>query len=272
MEIVVPVGGYFFDEQAPGDSGYGFFARGVDLGYEQYVAVIEAPRKLLQQGLGPGIAVRLEGYYQAALRVAVGKGFKDRPDFGWVVTIVVQDQHSPSFPFYLKPALHARHVLQPRLDGRPGYFQLMGHCNRREGIEHVVAARDSDFHFAQFLSVMEGPIRAAQTAGLHLSGLEIRLRRKPVGCEPLFDSRQNGLDVFVFEAQNRLSVKRDFVYELKESISYVADVPVVVEVFKIYIGDNCDGRGQQEKSAVTLIRFGHHEFAASQFGIGAPGI
>lgn len=175
MEFMVPVGCDFLCEPEARYARYWLFARRIDFGYQQNVAVIKASGKLVEQGFGAAVAVRLEGYYAAPIRITACKGFEDRPDFSRVMAVVVEDQYAPGFSLYLEPALDARHIAQARLDRWPGNLEFMGHRHGRKRIEHIVAARNLNFHLAQFLRFMKNPERAAKAAVLDLPGLEIGL-------------------------------------------------------------------------------------------------
>src|SRR5579875_3707360 len=95
------------------------FARGVDLGEQQHVRVVEGVEELGEEILGARVAMRLEGDDQPA-REALARRAQRRADLGRVVPVVVDHEHLLLLAPHLEAAVHAAERRErPRADLEP---------------------------------------------------------------------------------------------------------------------------------------------------------
>ena len=74
------------------------------------------------------------------------------------------------------------------------------------------------------------------------------------------------------QAHHRKAVKRHILDELVEGLLDPFEVPVVVEMFRIDIGDDGDVGRQLDEGAVAFVGLHDHPLPAAQAGIGAVGV
>ncbi len=71
------------------------------------------------------------------------------------------------------------------------------------------------------------------------------------------------------DAKHRKAVKRDIGNEGQKALLHRLDRAVMVEMFRVHIGDDRAGCAQFGECAVAFVGFDHHPIAAAQFGVAA---
>ena len=101
----------------------------------------------------------------------------------------------------------------------------------------------------------------------------VSLRGQAVGDDlPVRDPGNHGLHFRVIHTERGKSVERNVRNETVECPLQGVKIPVMIEMFRIDIGDNSNRRRQFQERTVTFIRLGHHPFTFTNPGIGAIGV
>ena len=102
--------------------------------------------------------------------------------------------------------------------------------------------------------------------------LVIGLGAHAVGLVALLDLRDERLDVRLVQAEDRHAVERHLVDEREEGRLDLVDVPVIVEMLRVDVGDHGDGRRELEEAPVALVRLGDKELSLPELGVRAEGV
>src|SRR6266850_1555717 len=245
------------------DAGDRRFAGRVDVHHDQYVSQVEGREELLAQVQGPSVPVWLEHRHDPTVEPGLGGG-QGRPDLGGMMAVVVDHRDAAGAPEDLKAALDTRESSQRFLNSGERDLELQPHPHRREGVEHVVAARDLQRDLAQEAAALED-LEAARHAGqVQAARHEVRARFQAVGDDPLLDSRDEELDVRLIQAQDRRAVEGHLVDERDEGVADRVEAPVVIEMLGVDGRDDRDRRRQLQERAVGLVGLGDQVLALAE--------
>ena len=100
------------------------------------------------------------------------------------------------------------------------------------------------------------------------AGVKIGLAVEPVGGQALAHLRDDRLDVWVVETEDREPVERHLVDEVDKGRADLVEIAVVVEMVGIDIGDHGDRRRKFEERAVGLVGLGDQELPLAELGVG----
>lgn len=244
---------------APVGAGDRCLARRVDLAEQQHVDLGEHPGEILEQVAGPGIAVRLKGDHQAALRPAVPDRAHSGGDLPGVMAVVVDEQHPTAraveFPIDLETPADPLESLKPAQQGPVADAQFVGYGNGGEGVLHVVPSREVQRH----LEPLAHPVATHREVGPcallpEVHGAHAGLLAEPVGQDRTPDLRQQIAHHRVVEAQHRKAVERQVMQKFQEAATQRPEIaPVGTQVIGVDVGDHGHHRLQIQERGVALV-------------------
>jgi len=244
----------------------------IDIGQHQHVGIVECGDELVEQFMGPAVAVGLESGYDPPLRPPLAGGGKGGPDFGRMVAVVVNDHDPFRFPLDGEASADAAEFGKPFLDRGEGDIQLHGHGNAGHGIEHVVCSRHAEGDLPQAVPLVMGDKGGIEAVMRDMGRTDIGLGGESVGHVALLHLRQYLADVPVVETENRQAVERHLVDEFDKGLPDLLDAGVEIQVVGIDIGHHGNGGGKNQERAVRFIRLGDEELPLAELGVGADGI
>ena len=109
-----------------GDALDGLLARGVDVGHEQHVGLVEGAAELVPERLRARVAVGLEEHHRPPRARPRAQGLEGDPDLGGVMAVVVHHEHAARFAAHLEAAVDAGEGLEAGLDGGEGHAEVAG--------------------------------------------------------------------------------------------------------------------------------------------------
>src|SRR6266850_5044742 len=242
------------------DAGNRRLAGRVDVHHDQHVSQIERRQELFSQVQRPGVAVRLKHRHDPTVEPGLGGG-QGRADLGRMMTVIVDHRDVTGTTQDLKSALDSREAGQRPLNGCERDLEVQPHPDRRERVEHVVAARDLERDFPEEGLALIDLEAAGHAHELQAARDEIRARLEPVRDDPLLDPREQELDVRLVQAEHRRAVEGHLVDERDEGVADRVEAPVVVEVLGVDGRDDRDRRRQLQERAVGLVGFGDEKLA-----------
>src|SRR5213593_1884307 len=245
------------------DAGDRRLAGRVDVHHDQHVSQIERRQELVPQMLGPGVAVRLKHRHDPTVEAGLGGG-QGRPDLGRVMTVVVDHRDATGTTQDLKSALDSGESGERPLNRGKRDLQVQPHADRRERVEHVVAAGDLERDLAEEAVALIDLEPAGHAREVQAARDEVRARLEPIRDDPLLDSRDQELDVRLIQAEHRRAVEGHLVDEGDEGVADRVEGAVVVEVLGVDRRDDRDRRRQLQERAVGLVGFGDEELALAQ--------
>src|SRR2546427_383739 len=128
-------------------------------------------------------------------------------DLREVVTVVVDHGDCAGTTEDLKPALDSREAGQRSLDRRERDLEIETDADRREGVEHVVAARDLERDFPEQALALIDLEAAGHAREPPKSRDEIGARLEAVRDDPFLDPGNQELDVLLVEAEGHRRVE-----------------------------------------------------------------
>ncbi len=169
----------------------------------------------------------------------------------------------------LKTPTHTLELGQCLDDGSVRYAQLGGNRNRRQCIEHIVAARQIEQDVQRgFTFAMHGELHHA-VARHDVGRTHLGIGSGAVGDDGLGYQRHDRAHMRVIGAQHGRAVERQSLGELDEGRLQAREiVPVGFHVVGVDIGDDGDHRLQVEEGGVGFVGLHHDEVARAQFRIG----
>ena len=217
---------------------------------------------------GAGVAVRLEYRHDPAVEPGLGGG-QSRPDLGGVVAVVVDHRDAAGTTKDLESALDAREPGQRFLDGGERDLEVQADADRREGVEHVVAAGDLERELAESAPALED-LEAARHAGqAQAPPHEVGARLHAVRDDPLLDPWDQQLDVRLIEAEDGRTVERHPVHERDERVADGVEAPVVIEMLGVDGRDDRDRRRELQERAIGFVGLGDQVLALAEPGVRA---
>src|SRR5438093_3668642 len=117
---------------------------------------------------------------------------------------------------------------------------------------------------AEVFASVSQPELAAQTFQLYIADHQIGLARDSIGNDGALHAGNDRLHVRLVDAEDGSTVKRHAIHKLDESVLNIFERGVLVEMFAINGGDDCDHRSEHQEAAVALVRFDHKIFAFAE--------
>ena len=104
---------------------------------------------------------------------------------------------------------------------------------------------------------------AGHVAGGACGDPQVGLRAGAVGDHAAIDARQNLLDVFVVQAQDRRAIERNRFDELDERPADLFEIRVVIQMLAVDVGDDRQNRRELQERSVALVAFDHQVIACA---------
>src|SRR6266478_3722773 len=165
----------------------------------------------------------------------------------------------------VKTAAHASKIDKAFADqvGRNIQVQRDGGCRR--GVANIVHARRvRKLEQAEIFALISQPERAAQTLQLHVADHQISLARRSVGNDGALHAGNDGLHVWLIDAQDRRAVKRHAIHKLDEGVLNVFERGILVKVLAIDRCHDRDYRREHQEAAVALVCFDYKIFSFAE--------
>ncbi len=102
--------------------------------------------------------------------------------------------------------------------------------------------------------------------------LKVCLCRQSISGVPLFQPREETLDIWVIEAENGQSEKWNLVQKREEGLFDLVDPFIIVEMLWIDVGHHRKSGHQLEEGAIALIGFGYQKFSLPKPGIASDAV
>ena len=248
-----------------GDAGNRQLAGGVDIGYEKFVHILQHSAEVIAQQLGARIAVRLEENHQTVRLQALGC-LHCGGNFRGVVPVVVHNAVVAGKVFGFETAACAGEGGQTAGYACEISAHLQRGCGGCQGVEHVVAAGNTELHSAElFALVVDGVERAASLHG-HIAG-------GVVGILPAVGNAVGILAAHISSAGIALAVEDSATSLAAESVEHFLDVvkvAVEVQVFGFHIQHDAVLGNVVHQRAVRFITLGDEIVAVGvPVGVGA---
>ena len=268
----------------PFDQGIGIdpfdrrFAGRIDRGGIDHVGVVEGGLEVVHVIAQAGEAVRLDHGDDPAGPHPFARGGQHRADFHRVVAIVVDHGHAIDLAHLGEAPLDPGELGEAGLDDTVGTAHLGRDAHRGERVLDVVAARHRQ------LDPLDPAVRSVAFADHRVEAVaagerddilapDVGLGGKAIGHHAaiahLGDHR---LDFGVIDAQHRAAIERHVFDEFDEGLLDRFEIAVVIEVFRIDVGDDRDRAVEPQERTVALVRLDHHPFAGAEPGVGAVGV
>ena len=234
----------FFDlveETASGYVGNRELAGRIDFGQDEHVGLVEGGRKLVHQVPCTCIAVRLKDRHEPPVPAPL-RGVQRCPDFGRMMAVVLDHHDVLDRGLELEPASRSGVALQGFQDERRGDVQVHAHGHGGHGVGDHVFARDMEPQLAEAPALVKQGGAARELVEGHVAGGDVGLSRESVCDQAALEHRDDALKVGVVQAENDRAVEGDLVGEANERFLDLFDVPILVEVFGIDIGQDGDER------------------------------
>ena len=107
--------------------------------------------------------------------------------------------------------------------------------------------------------------RAAVGIAAHIERMHIGLRVEAIGDNAFIGhSRDQRLHFRVVDAQHGIAIERQILDKAEIGLTHVFKHAVMIHMFRVYIGDDANGRGQVRKRAVAFISLYHHPVALAK--------
>ncbi len=267
MDIFVPVGLDPFAEQGGVDPRDRFFTGRVNGHDQQYVGLVKGPGKLIEQGLGARVAVRLKDHHLAPVGPALFQGLQGGFHLCRVMAVVIYHRSALYFAFDFQAPLNPLGGFQGFFDGSETDSQFQTHRDGGHGIVDIVNARHVQADITQVPAMVVQVETTLQPIEVDIFSLQVCLAAEPVGRVPVFNVRDNILDGLVIQTEYRQPIKWDAVDKIQEDGLDVFQVLVEIQVFLVDVGDDRDGRREFQETAVAFICFGHDKVALAQHGV-----
>src|SRR5574344_1600872 len=269
MRIAVPALFRGIDDELARNSRNGLFAGLVNFADEEFVAVRERGAESFILIAGARIKMRLEHDDDALVRELVAGTGESRGGFRRVVRIVIIDEHALFGADVFKAAMDARKFSKDLAHRIERNALLVRKRDSRGRIQHIVAARNLEREFADGLSGLEH-FKAGNSVHIaKVFNAVHRLTVESVSHDGFHETRKHGLDIRIIEADDNLSVKRNFVRKSDKGVLDFFDVAVSIEVIRVDVRDD-RGRGHhREEAAVEFIAFRDEIIAAADLGAAA---
>jgi hypothetical protein len=243
-----------------GDRG---FARGIDVGDNDHVGLVEGARELVEQIAGARVAVGLKGDDDAAV-VGALSGVERGFDFSRMMAVVVDQRDAPRLSHDRKAPSDAPERGEGLLGEIERHLELVGDGDDREAILHVVRSRHVHHEFTErFAAPVCVKVRAKAVVPKGFRAV-VGLGRHAVGHVPARNARQDVLHVRVIEAHHGKAIKRHPAGEFDERLLDLVVGAVVVEVLGVDVGHHGDGGGEAQERAVALVGLGDQKVAGAE--------
>ncbi len=170
----------FIDDRLSADAGKRRFARRVNVGHDDAVGVIESAPELAPQRLGPRIAMRLK-HGQNAITSGGFRGRERRANLGGMMRVIVHEQEAIALVLDFKTPPGVLEAAERSDDFLKRNSQLRGEGDHPERVAHIVAARNVQDGFAQFLAAAKNTEDRREILKIDIRAAIIRLRGKTEG-------------------------------------------------------------------------------------------
>src|SRR5258706_14050660 len=186
-----------------------------------------------------------------------------------MMSVVVHYQHAIPLAFDLKSTLGALKFAKRQGDVVELDSEIKSHGNRRQRVLNVVQPRHSKSDFTHhFAEGANNEPRAEIRIKFDSPRRHVSLRRGTVADRSARQRRYDCLHVLIVQTQNNCSVERDAVRKTHEALLDLLDAPgEVIEMIRINVCQNRDGRSQQQQRSIRFIRFHDDVFAKTVPGI-----
>src|SRR5512136_234514 len=118
-----------------------------------------------------------------------------------------------------------------------------------------------DHQSPYLLMVMDDIKRGGEPFEDDFLGLKIGLCGQPICRKPLLQPRDETLDIWMVQTENRQAIERNLFQEAEEGVLDLLNAVVVIEVLRINIGHHGNRGHQPEKGTIALIGLSHQVFS-----------
>ncbi len=253
-------------------------ARRVDGRHDDGVGVVEAGAEGLEQGVQPGVAMRLHHRDHLALGRLAG-GLEHRRDLDRVVAVVVDHRDAVPLAGLGEAPLDAAETGERLADQIVGNAELARHRDRGGRVQRVVSPRHRQREPRDGVHVGPGAVAeddGKARAAIHVieaGQAHVRLGILAIGDDPpVLDAADQLLHHRMIGAHHRKAVEGHILDEVLERALHRLEGLEVVEMLGVHIGDDRDVGRQLQEGAVGFVRLDHHPVAAPEPRIGAVGV
>ncbi len=118
-----------------------------------------------------------------------------------------------------------------------------------------------DLQSSYLLTVMDDIKRGGEPFEDDFLRLKIGLCGQPISGEPLLQPRDETLDIWMVQTENRQAIERNLIQETEEGLLDLLNAVIVIEVLRIDIGHHGNRGHQLEKGTIALIGLSHQVFS-----------
>src|SRR6266545_1102387 len=173
------------------------------------------------------------------------RGCQSRFDFGWVVTVIINDEHTAYFTFELKPSARACKTVQRFSDPGERNVQFEAYSDSGKRVVNIVQPRNAQSDLADSLpTAPNSEDRPEVLIVANSVGRDVCLGTQPVSHPASLNVRNNCLYIWVVETQHGSAIERHLVHEICETGTNIIHVVVVIHVFAVDICHDGNRRGQ----------------------------
>src|SRR5699024_5809957 len=178
-------------DKLAGDALYGFFARGIHIGDDTHFRIEERKAKLFVQLFGSGVQMWLKNSHQAPVFPSVASRAKRSLNLRWMMSVIIDDQHSIVFCFKLEAAEHALKTFQTGLDLGKSNIQFQSYSNRSQSIFHIMFAGSLKLDAAQLTSFLNDGKGAVEMICFYIRSSNLGLWRQSIADRPAINFRDD---------------------------------------------------------------------------------
>ena len=218
-------------------------------------------------------------HHLAARRVLnIARGLEDGGYFDRMVAIIIDHAHAFCGSGGGEATFDPAKAQQALADIFDRHFKLPRHGYGGQSVQHIVAPRHGQLEIGQGLDlapaelahdVKARPVRAHGDARRPHLGLGI----DAIGDQAaIIDARSQGLDLGMVKTDGGEAIEGDVFDKGGEGLLDRFEVAIVIQMFRIDIGDDGHGGLQLEEGTVAFIGLDHHPGALAHLGVGAIGV
>ena len=175
---------------------------------------------------------------------------------GGMVAVVVYDGDALDLAFDFEPSLDFAGAGQTGFDRGEIKPQGKADGDGGKGIADIVTAGQGDMNRSQFLVMPHQGIETAPAVNPDMTGLKVGAGMQAIGEHPAGKAGQQRPDMGIVQAGHQEAVGLDLMNKFGENFQDVVQVPVMVQVVSIDIGDNGHVGVEDQEGAVAFIGFG----------------
>src|SRR6202158_1363970 len=239
------------------DPGGVVLAGAVDVHDQDAVGGAKRTREVLEQRREPRVAVRLKHDDEAAMAQLASR-LQRGPNLGRMVRVVVIDGGALEHAEELETPGGARETFERTGHVGETHAQLERHRRCRGRVLHVVPAWLPEVDPSELVSGMvdrKGTVFVAAVVG----ALAEAVRDAP-------GRRLERSRAFVVRRQNRHALGRPLGHELRKELAPRLDIPEVIRVVELDVGDDPALGVMEDEGAVGLVHLGHESARAARAG------